>query len=188
VFDRRYAAGMKTCNRCGETKPTEQFYANPAGADGLRPECKACTSARRKAWYDDNREKEIARVRGWQQANQERYNATQRAYRDSGKKKISDRKSHLKRTFGITVADYERMLAEQGGGCAICERAPREDIALHVDHDHRTGMIRGLLCFRCNNALGDLESDPELLTVASGYLVSFQERLVRERLRQLKAG
>ncbi len=62
------------------------------------------------------------------------------------------------------------MLAEQDGGCAICGRPPRNDIALHVDHEHGTGRIRGLLCFRCNNALGDFEDDHTRLGAALAYL------------------
>ena len=178
----------KRCSKCGETKPLKEFYADTGCRDGYRPDCKACNLAAKAARHAANPEPGRERARRWNRQNPERYQARIDAYRQSGKKRIADRKSHLKRTFGITVEDYERMLAEQCGGCAICERPPRDDIALHVDHDHRTGMIRGLLCFRCNNALGDLESDPELLSEASGYLVSFQERLIRQRARALLAG
>lgn len=53
---------------------------------------------------------------------------------------------------GITEAEYDRLLAVQGGGCAICGNPPKTR-RLHVDHDHKTGAVRGLLCFRCNRAL-----------------------------------
>lgn len=78
------------------------------------------------------------------------------------------------------------MLASQGGGCAICGRAPREDIALHVDHDHATGAIRGLTCFRCNNALGDFADDPSLLEHAAAYL-SRHDPVVQEEVALGKA-
>jgi Recombination endonuclease VII len=54
--------------------------------------------------------------------------------------------------LGITDADYEALLAAQGGGCAICGNPPKTR-RLHVDHDHKTGKVRGLLCHRCNRAL-----------------------------------
>jgi len=54
--------------------------------------------------------------------------------------------------LGITDEEYERLLAEQEGGCAICGNPPKTR-RLSVDHNHRTGKVRGLLCFRCNRAL-----------------------------------
>jgi hypothetical protein len=89
-----------------------------------------------------------------------------RDYADSGKKKLADRKSHLKRKYGITLEDFEALLAAQGGGCAICGREGVD----HVDHDHRTGRVRGILCFRCNVALGQLDDDPERLLAALTYI------------------
>jgi hypothetical protein len=70
------------------------------------------------------------------------------------------------------------MLAAQGGGCAICERPPRPDISLHVDHDHVSGAVRGLLCFRCNNALGDLGDDLQHLERAVAYLLDHDPETV----------
>ena len=54
--------------------------------------------------------------------------------------------------LGVTPADYDRLLAAQGGHCALCPNTPKTR-RLHVDHDHRTGAVRGLLCYRCNRAL-----------------------------------
>ncbi len=161
---------MKTCKVCGETKPLDEFYANKGGRDGRRPDCKVCNLATRRAKYLEDPGKYIERVQRWQRENPDRYKAKLREYAESGKKKISDRKSHLKRKYGLTVEQYDEMLEGQGGGCAICGRPPRDDIALHVDHDHETGVIRGLLCFTCNNALGDLNDDPERLYKAATYL------------------
>jgi hypothetical protein len=84
--------------------------------------------------------------------------------------KLRQRAGHLKRKYGITIEQYDAMLEAQGGGCFICGRPPREDISLHVDHDHFTGQVRGILCFRCNNALADFQEDPILLAKAAAYL------------------
>jgi Recombination endonuclease VII len=160
----------KRCSKCGEFRALSEFYAARGGRDGLRGDCKRCFKERAAAAYAVNPEPARERARRWNRENPERYAANLRAYKESGKKKFADRKSHLKRKFGLTVDDYEQMLAAQGGGCAICGRPPRGDIALHVDHDHDTGAVRGLLCFRCNNALGDFDSDPALLRAAIDYL------------------
>ncbi len=186
---------MKRCKHCRERKPLAEFYADTAARDGRRPECKACTAARRKAWYEHNREREIARVKGWQQANADRVNAVQRRRRPKPGVKARERDSYLQRKYGITQAQYDALLAKQGGGCAICGRQPAEKISLHVDHEHSTSRIRGLLCFRCNNALGDLGDDVAHLQRAIAYLKEpteedrriaqlIRQRLERELLRQ----
>jgi len=76
----------------------------------------------------------------------------------------------LKRDFGITPEEYERLLALQGGRCAICERRPRAR-RLAVDHDHGTGEVRGLLCTRCNHKLiGAASESAAILRRAARYL------------------
>lgn len=78
------------------------------------------------------------------------------------------RNHHLLRTFGITIDEADSLLAEQGGLCAICrEPIGREP---HVDHDHRTGAVRGILCFSCNVGLGVFGDDPARLLAAVQYL------------------
>jgi hypothetical protein len=62
------------------------------------------------------------------------------------------RDSQLKRNYGISLLEYQKLFKKQNGKCAICSK--RSDKTLHVDHDHKTGRIRGLLCFRCNYGLG----------------------------------
>ena len=107
-----------------------------------------------------------------------------------GKQRMRD--YHLDKKYGLTQARYEEMLADQGGGCAICGRPPRPDIALHVDHDHETGVVRGLTCFRCNNALGDFNDDVRLLDAASAYLdghdpeIRELAQLAKRRVRALR--
>jgi hypothetical protein len=78
------------------------------------------------------------------------------------------REYDLLRRYGITVAEYERMRDQQGGKCAICGRRPR--YRLHVDHDHDSGEVRGLLCVPCNRAVGCLGDDPQRCLRAAEYL------------------
>ena len=83
-------------------------------------------------------------------------------------------KSDIKRRYGITWEDYERMLANQDGKCAICNHEnannKRTYGRLFIDHDHETGKVRGLLCSRCNHALGQFDDDIERLRSAIEYL------------------
>jgi hypothetical protein len=79
---------------------------------------------------------------------------------------------YLKRKYGITYEDYETMLANQGGGCAICGTTTplKGKRFLNVDHDHSTGKVRGVLCQPCNTGLGKLQDSTELLQKAIAYL------------------
>lgn len=80
------------------------------------------------------------------------------------------RSAALLRTYGITLEQYEEMLAAQNGGCAICGGQNDDGRKLYVDHDHTTGAVRGLLCIRCNRAIGCFLDDPAHLTAAISYL------------------
>ena len=81
----------------------------------------------------------------------------------------SQRNYNLKRLYGITLDDYDRMLELQGGACAICRRFPGKR-ALAVDHNHRTGEVRGLLCYMCNYAMGVWKEDAERFLRVYKYL------------------
>lgn len=70
--------------------------------------------------------------------------------------------------YGLTPEHYEALLSAQGGRCAICGGRPTGN--LHVDHDHNTGKVRGLLCGRCNPALGAFQDSPRILLAAVRYL------------------
>ncbi len=135
--------------------------------DGHRSECKACHQAQQTGWYEANREASIASVKRWQQENKEHLHAYRRDYRQ--RRKVEERNAYLLRNFGISNDDYDELLKRQGGGCAICGRPPKK-AALHVDHDHETSAVRGLLCVGCNNALGQFKDSTDLLARASSYL------------------
>jgi hypothetical protein len=80
------------------------------------------------------------------------------------------RSNTLKRVYDITPQQYAELLSQQNGVCAICENLCRTKRKLAVDHDRRTGKVRGLLCFDCNTALGKLDHDIEILMNAIAYL------------------
>jgi len=71
---------------------------------------------------------------------------------------IESRIRNLKNNYGITVEYYKELFIQQGGECAICRKPQSEfNYPLHVDHDHQTGKVRGLLCSGCNTGLGHFE-------------------------------
>ncbi len=139
---------MKTCSRCGATKPLDGFHNEKVRKDGLNPWCKPCVLT----------------------YNKERYAANP----DSG------RCSRYRRLYGITVADYDRMFDEQGGVCLICQTPCRSGMRLAVDHDHKTGVVRGLLCYGCNTFLGRLEANWEKFRRTMEYIgQDFQIQRIR---------
>lgn len=107
-----------------------------------------------KRWRDANRDKRLAAMRAWQAANPERRRAYQRAWR-----------------YGMTPQEYSVLIEEHAGFCGICGQAAEKSAkgVLHVDHDHATGAVRGLLCNRCNTALERVEI-PGWVERARAYL------------------
>ena len=102
-----------------------------------------------------------------------------REYAESGKKKISDRKSHLKRKYGLTLEEFDAHARAQGGGV----RSAASPTGDHVDHDHATGAIRGILCFPATSRSVTSRRRGRLLQAAADYLDRDDEltALARER-------
>jgi len=148
-------AETKVCTGCGRELPVSDFDKRRISPDGLGYRCSEC----RTAYRLKSREKRKVYAR--------KYDAEHRT---------ENTNRHLKRTFGITLADYDEMLEAQGGCCAICGTTPWENKQrLGVDHDHETGRIRGLLCKSCNRAIGFLQDSPELCRLAMLYLRGFED-------------
>lgn len=139
---------MKTCTGCGETKPLNQFWPDRRRR-GVGPRCKPCKSAYARRWRRANPHK--AHERYWSNPQ-------------------GERERHLIRKYGVTLAAYDRMFAEQGGKCAVC--AKTQTRAFDVDHDHKTGVVRGLLCTNCNRMIGHAGDSANNLERAADYLRS----------------
>jgi hypothetical protein len=136
----------KQCADCGIVKPRSEYYLDGRGyANGTA--CKPCKIVRNREYVRQNPERSRESARRARKAFQARQTPEYHL------------RNHLKR-YGITLEDYECLLAEQGGNCAICGNHPPDKGAsrLSVDHDHGTGQVRGLLCRRCNTMLGLIES------------------------------
>lgn len=153
---------VKRCSSCGEVKSHEEFYRLRRSSDGRQGYCKPCANRKRLEWKRANRERE----REWYRASQSRLTARQKKDRD------------LRTKFKMTADEYDRRLAAQGGGCAVCGEPPVYR-ALAVDHDHSCcpssrktcgRCTRDLLCFRCNGALGNVNDSKETLLALIDYL------------------
>lgn len=82
----------------------------------------------------------------------------------------------LKTRYGITVQDYEQMLEDQKGTCFLCKKSPTPKRKLSIDHCHKSGKVRALLCMTCNAGLGSFKDDTKLLARAIKYLIKHNEK------------
>jgi hypothetical protein len=175
----------KRCYICGETKAPSEFFKNRTRKDGLTYRCKICKKADDKVWNAANKEKRAATVKAWYVTNKERIAVKQKDYYDANKErklaqgrlwhkrnKNHRRSQRLLKNYGITLEDYEVMLENQNHTCKICGTSDAGGIAgrMVVDHCHTTGNVRGLLCNRCNTAIGLFKDDTAVLASAIKYL------------------
>ena len=86
------------------------------------------------------------------------------------------RRRRLRERYKLTTEEFDELRESQAGRCAICRKEDSSESGLVVDHDHRTGRVRGLLCNGCNVGLGFLQDDHEVLTAAAAYLVDFSRQ------------
>ncbi|WP_322985916.1 endonuclease VII domain-containing protein [Streptomyces sp. S584] len=175
----------KWCSGCKRDLPLPSFASDKNRRDGLQPRCRGCVAVYGAAHYRRRREAQGKPVRervdvpqghkecrtcGEVKPHSEWHrNSTATdglATRCKACKAIQGRAGHLKRHYGMTEAQCEAMVSSQSGVCTICLAAP----AVHVDHCHKTGRVRGVLCFNCNSAIGKLGDDPDSLRRAIAYL------------------
>ena len=132
--------GMRTCSDCGQVKPHTDFDRKTI-RDGRVYRAKFCRPCR---------------------------NVRRRAEYDPE----YNTNAMMKKNYGITLEEYDAMVEKQDGKCAICETTkPKGNGArFHIDHSHKTGKVRGLLCSPCNLALGKFKDDIAILQSAIEYL------------------
>jgi len=154
----------KYCGKCDKVKPISNFGSDRKRKYGLTSACKACRNPQSKAWRDKNKEyvKEINK----------KSRDKRKEYYSDPERMLKYRNLELKRKFGITHEQYEKILAQQKGICAICKkfRLNKGKKYMAIDHCHKSGKIRGILCHFCNRGLGSFEDSQDFLINAIKYL------------------
>jgi len=186
---------QKHCPDCGELKDLDAFPRTPRRRDGRGTYCKVCFSMRYRLYRRRKAAREGRVVREQRDLppgmrycprcekikaredfprNRSSRNGlggyckpchNEKSKAACEKAHGSTRDYHLRRRYGITSADVDAMIEAQGGTCATCDGKPE-----HVDHDHATGKVRGVLCFNCNQALGNVRDSPTTLGRLGHYL------------------
>ncbi len=173
---------VKVCGGCKRSLEETSFHKSSKTSDGLQSQCKECTRAHQKRWLERRPEK-VAEYREASRVRMVGKYATDEDHRETVRQRVRDwrakvgpehvakiqRKQLLKREYSMTLEQFEAMLATQKGVCALCGKDGGKR-GLSVDHDHDTGGIRGLLCTRCNVALGVIGDNIEGVQKVMEYL------------------
>ncbi|MFD7132541.1 endonuclease VII domain-containing protein [Streptomyces sp. NPDC059894] len=173
--------GVKRCVRCGEVKPHAAFARRRSNLDGLQRHCRDCASDYHRARQQSLGKKvcpkvevpeghklclKCGEIKPWSEWHRNATASDGLSTRCKTCRAAEGRAGHLMRQYGMTEAERATMIASQMGLCVICLKAP----AVHVDHCHETGKVRGVLCFNCNSAIGKLGDDPDAVRRAAAYL------------------
>lgn len=154
----------KICGGCNRTLSVKQFHKNKCHPDGFCTQCKDCKTAYgKKYWLINKKKLKVGR--------QKNYKMNKRKILDANLKRNAEKgwEYRIKERYGVTPKQYYAVLKKQGGGCYICGSTPKKR-KLHIDHCHKTGQVRGLLCMRCNRGLSWFSDSPERLSRAAKYL------------------
>jgi hypothetical protein len=120
-----------------------------------------------KRYYEKNKAKVYAATRKWILANKERWEESRHKYLKS-KPKEYHRNRVMKCRYGVDIEWFKAQLDRQGFSCLICKGGL--DMSSHIDHDHESGKVRGILCRRCNMGIGSFEEDVVVMANAIAYL------------------
>lgn len=162
---------QRRCTDCGELKLLSEYYIHPRNTSGHGRQCKSCHRAKAVKRRANDLEKHRKKSRDYRAKNLEHVKAKSRERYKKNPDKWRD--GTLRAKYGITLEEYNRRYAEQGGKCAVCKLPPNpKNIikTLAVDHDHETGAVRGLLCGWCNTGLGQFQDSPLHLFNTVPYL------------------
>lgn len=147
----------KNCNNC------QNEYE-----DTIKGKCRPCYRLYQKQWRLNNLDKFNASQTRYRKKNQKKTTAKQREWRKNNPDKAKN--ILIKSRHGITLDTYNAMSLEQNYLCKICSKSKK----LYIDHDHKTGKVRGLLCDQCNKALGLLYDSVESINNAAKYLLNIK--------------
>jgi hypothetical protein len=148
----------KVCNECGKLKHEDEYsFRDTPGGNRIRNSvCKECIG---------NAQKEI----GKKPETRKRMRASQQKYLSNPENRLKTKNSRYLKEYGITLAEKEAMILQNGGRCPICKTDdPGKWWA--TDHCHRTGKVRGIICDKCNKMLGLANDDISRLMSAAQYL------------------
>jgi hypothetical protein len=158
----------------------EYYYANKERISQHRKKYylanKEQVDQHNRKWNRDNKESHAQYNREYYQANKEHIVQQTKAYAQTPIGREGARKRARKHTYGLTHDAFLVMLQSQDGRCAICEKVFTDGVPPHLDHCHKTGSVRGILCQHCNSGIGFLKDSPDIVSRALAYLNKYTEK------------
>lgn len=151
---------FRICNKCNVEKHSSEFHnCSKSYTGGIKYSCKKCSKLIRHNYYKNNKLRTKETCKLWVKNNPH-------------KMKLYYKKQDLKKLYGLTIEKFNNMLREQNYNCAICAQHMSNCTkkTLYVDHCHKTGKIRKLICGNCNSGLGMFKDRIDLLQLAISYI------------------
>lgn len=163
------------------TKESSEYHRTKKSKDGIISVCKACKKLEHLEKYPLNKDKYKISSSNWRKKNAEKFKVKKKEWHTINRERCTEvsrnwrrknadrvRSNYLLKKYGITPSDYDALLAAQDGACAMCKSKPEN---FDLDHDHKTGVVRGILCGPCNRAIGLLRDSPDLFLAGHDYLL-----------------
>jgi hypothetical protein len=151
----------KRCNTCNIEQDQSQFYKDSSLPSGLKHKCKTCTRSYNLEIYKSTGSKRKAQTTAWKLRNPDYV-----------------KNNSLETKYGVTLETYKTMFEKQDGKCAICSKPQNENLKgrmLALDHNHANGQVRGLLCYKCNMAIGLLKDSKSNALKLVEYLELYEK-------------
>lgn len=141
---------MKQCSKCRLEKDQSLFSIDKSRRDGLQPRCKSCSALANKEY---------------------------KARKDPRELKKNQYKAFIKHKYGVSVEWVEERLAAHNNKCKVCgAKMELHTNTVAIDHCHKTGEVRDIVCKKCNTAMGHFRDDPKLIAKAIDYLTEMKEK------------
>lgn len=185
----------KICSKCKKDKLLSEFNSDSRTKDKLTFQCKKCRAVNSKSYYERNKSHCALVDKEYNLANRSKIRDRQRKYNKLNPDKQKKRRMKYEKTHkskrrmqgilyrhGLSEEAYLSLMASQNNRCAICLKdfsLVENSKNIHVDHDHKTGKIRSILCGKCNVALGHVDDNIDILYKMISYLITHS--ILKER-------
>ncbi len=181
----------KVCARCKVKQDINNFHKANREPCGHVSNCKKCRQEILRKFHEKHPGVKREYSRKWRENNRDKIHKHYRANAEKIRKQARERwlnnpkvreyatDYRFKKSYGISLKDFNLMVEKQNGLCLICKKPPnnnKKSDNLYIDHDHKTGKIRGLLCHKCNAGLGSFNDNVVLLEEAIKYLSYYLRR------------